>query len=321
MRCSYRCRDLKQKFQGLPGAYTNNKARLNYYLYDQSTGELNRSLERESVSERINLSENKAVRNFYSQIREIIELRASTDEDDRFAELSEMNNESDETFFSSYIQVFSNILGEQAGIMYSKGAFSKGHMLNDQNVSLLAEVVDHDITEINLDFKKNPHKIIEQLGQTYSTLLTMVENLHLASLITTEQAVEALNSYALGIKHKLTEKGELEEFISILQNLEVRDGGKQRQDDFLYSIERAQTEIKEMEEEIKGTDDSDKIDRLNKRITSSSRAVEYYEGQLVKERNKRSLPGEDRFVDQRDIFTFRNGGGMLYLFNNLINNN
>ena len=76
--------------------------------------------------------------------------RAMYDSDPRFRELAQDYREVTEcnlgTFYISYLKVFAQVLGEQFAIMQNSDAISG--MFNHQNITLLAEIVDHDVTMV-----------------------------------------------------------------------------------------------------------------------------------------------------------------------------
>ena len=80
-----------------------------------------------------------------------IKLRASQDSDQNFVELSQkfrdkITIETVEDFYIEYLQKFGQVLGEQFAILEKNDALFG--MFNLQNITLLAEIVDHDTTMI-----------------------------------------------------------------------------------------------------------------------------------------------------------------------------
>lgn len=87
-----------------------------------------------------------------SELANSISVRARLDEDSRFKQLSANHGsieslKSAQNFYKDYLPIFAQILGEQFAVMDINNAISG--MSNPQNISLLAELVDHDVTLIN----------------------------------------------------------------------------------------------------------------------------------------------------------------------------
>lgn len=85
------------------------------------------------------------------ELAQEINLRASQDSDQNFVELSQkfrdkITLETVEDFYIEYLQKFGQVLGEQFAILEKNNALFG--MFNLQNITLLAEIVDHDTTMI-----------------------------------------------------------------------------------------------------------------------------------------------------------------------------
>lgn len=133
--------------------------------------------------------------------------RAIYDQDTRFVELGKkfpsIGDQNFHNFFSEYLQTFAQVLGEQFAMLQNSAALSG--MFNLQNLTLLSEIVDHDVTiidgkrigddgefeslpdeKINL-YRKNLDErdlnFLNQLFQGYDGLRVLVRDLSRAGII------------------------------------------------------------------------------------------------------------------------------------------
>ena len=93
-----------------------------------------------------------------------IRVRAEFDEDPRFSNLARqfaggVNDDNISDFYKEYLKHYSSILGEQFAVLHNAHAISG--MFNLQNISLLGEIFDHDVTMIDGKVMDEKGKLIE----------------------------------------------------------------------------------------------------------------------------------------------------------------
>lgn len=117
-----------------------------------------------------------------TDLAKAINTRARFDEDGRFVELNNMHPdisdlEDAQSFYNDYLQIFPEVLGEQFAIMDLSDAISG--MSNPQNISMLAELIDHDVTIINnksMDEKGELVEITEATKELYELQPSLEDN-------------------------------------------------------------------------------------------------------------------------------------------------
>jgi hypothetical protein len=102
---------------------------------------------------------------YFNKLKDLISERALKDSDARFQALGEEGENLEyKDFFTKYLHAFSQVWGEQAAIIYSEGAHPIENLWNYQNVSLLAELVDHDVTYFDKSHKNKPEYLSKQIN-------------------------------------------------------------------------------------------------------------------------------------------------------------
>ncbi|MBN1618962.1 hypothetical protein JW887_06530 [Candidatus Dojkabacteria bacterium] len=104
----------------------------------------------EYIEEKFSPDQEKILRAGFTFVAQEVCKRAKYDSDVRFVELSkrykEINDNNLSDFYVDYLISFAQVLGEQFALMQNADAVSGLYTL--QNISLLAEAVDHDVTMI-----------------------------------------------------------------------------------------------------------------------------------------------------------------------------
>jgi hypothetical protein len=142
--------------------------------------------------------------------------RMSLDQDKRFTEIYDLfgkkvTEENRQRFWEEYTNKFSEILGEQIGILYSKGVFSRGGLMNPQNITLLAEIVDMDAMQVDINLKNDGPSVLNQLQLAIEPLADMLSKLYATGMFPEKiDMYGILRKFARGLLAKLsTEDKEL----------------------------------------------------------------------------------------------------------------
>ncbi len=272
MRCRYRLRDIKK--YSLVDKY-------NYeYLYELEKvwdeDDFGRTFLSDPYEVRVKKvvkfddKEKDKIKQDFIEVLQFILIRIQHDDDERFSELylkfkdSKFEDIEDiKSFFGKYINIFGEILGEQVGIMYSKGAFTSNKMLNDQNVTLVAEIVDHDVTFFSPENMDDGNKVIEQIKQTYDSFCYLLIQLTFLGLIPDDfDYRKAIDTYSEGLSHILVDRGLLRRFSDSIQ---------------LYNEENPQ----KLSEEYNPIIDLRSLIERNKGINEDNK-VKFYENKINK---------------------------------------
>lgn len=306
MRCSYRVRDIFSSMRTITDSaitFSSDKLK-NYAIYiEDGKIEFNNSMLRSSTE---NLSENTDLEDYFNYFKDLVISRVETDEDDRFRELAELKDLDSRKFIKMYLDVFGSILGEQVGLMHHLGIFIKSDMFNSQNISILAEIVDFDVAEIKPEFKEKPKKVMNQVLQSYTTYLELINNFYLVGVIDKRESLDLLDRYIDGFKLTLSRNGELAQFQELLKEIKYEVFNEARIMDLLDKVEETENEIQEYRDE----------GREGKLKELSRKKLKRFKNDLKKERMKVKLDGIDKPIDQRKVFD-DNGGGILYLLKKL----
>ncbi|MFQ5493407.1 MAG: hypothetical protein ACE5DX_04580 [Candidatus Dojkabacteria bacterium] len=164
LRCKYRIQDYTRFTAEL---LADDNRRLPFAGGDttiqrKKKGKYDRYLSHDPENRPLTKAEQTQAREQSLFLAQQIILRARNDEDPRFQELAatftdllavdQIDKDDNwlvelEKFYLNYLPIFSEVLGEQFGILEEAGAISGA--FNSQNITLLAEVVDHDVTIID----------------------------------------------------------------------------------------------------------------------------------------------------------------------------
>jgi hypothetical protein len=148
-------------------------------------------------------------------------------------------------------------------------------MLNSQNVTLMAEIVDHDVTYFDESLKDNGEEVMSQINQTYNTLRNLIGNLLILKLLPDGfTSFEALKGYADGIKSKLRQEDQRRILNALKQSYDMnrspsefdryKDGLRLTQDPELRRI-MGEDETRKREGYLKEFDAKLRYDPFNKK--------------------------------------------------------
>lgn len=309
MRCSYRLKDVSsfiaEKTGGILAKSANNLRNMHYNFEVGRFEEKDLNTTKKDYTKEF--KDDKETKAYFRELRNIIQTRAIVDEDERFRAVGDITGDiSDQVFFQHYLQTFATMLGEQVGIMYELGAFSTENMFNSQNISLLAEIVDHDVTFLIPKYKEDPIEVFKQVNYTYNALMDFINFFHMSGMIPEDfDVVNLLKSYSIGIKSKLSERGELENFKRVLGARDTKDEVTDRAKYLMGRIEELEQSNKELEEVLNNPQKylDFEFKRAESGLKTDGEMLKTDKRLLAKELLKIKSPIDGEWVDKRSIFS------------------